>query len=597
MRRLSLVLALVPASASATDLTLFVTDVDLTIDSSAIGGVVGDDEAHGVAVDANGEIVVAGFLTGAADHGTDAWLARYDPWGNELWSTTVDSGAIDGSTRLLSDDAFYDVAIDAATGAIVVAGTKAGAVADTWDSSMHVARFDSAGASLWANDSADGGASIDQAGHAVCVLPTSNQVLVAGWGYRSDIFKGRWLARKHHAFSGLLAGGPYGHDVDDAANPGEIWRPDQVWDAVADANDNVVLVGALGHGGTSALDRDYDWHIRAYDNTMSLQWATDWAGVANLDDVPLAVALDSAGDVIVAGYTNKGTDNGANADYDWRVAKYSGVGGLQMWDRVWDGGGNEQIFTMVVDANDDILVGGVASGQWRLAHLSGIDGTEVDALAWPIDGAILSIAQGNGQLAVVGYDDDGAQRDARLLLLDLDDDGDGVGNHADLCPNDANKVEPGECGCGKGDVDSDGDEVLDCFDACPDLAEKWEDAGVCGCDEPDLDRDEDGTPNCVDNCPDDPNKTELGVCGCGLPDEDTDGDGVMGCDDACSNTPAGTPVDEHGCPTGEGPGDTGEDPDGVGGVGGAGCSCSTGPSPATGLLALGALLGVLRRRR
>ena len=38
----------------------------------------------------------------------------------------------------------------------------------------------------------------------------------------------------------------------------------------------------------------------------------------------------------------------------------------------------------------------------------------------------------------------------------------------DNCPNDPEKVEPGECGCGSPDIDTDGDGVADCIDNCPD---------------------------------------------------------------------------------------------------------------------------------
>src|SRR5690606_14356258 len=121
---------------------------------------------------------------------------------------------------------------------------------------------------------------------------------------------------------------------------------------------------------------------------------------------------------------------------------------------LWDGGGDDFLHALVLDANDNLIVAGSSDGRWRLAQLSGTDGTEIHAMQWPIDGAILSVALANGQLAVAGYTDDGVQRDARLLALDGDADGDGTGDHADLCPNDANKIEPGECGCGKKDADT-----------------------------------------------------------------------------------------------------------------------------------------------
>ncbi|MDB4775794.1 thrombospondin type 3 repeat-containing protein [bacterium] len=84
-----------------------------------------------------------------------------------------------------------------------------------------------------------------------------------------------------------------------------------------------------------------------------------------------------------------------------------------------------------------------------------------------------------------------------------DTDADGTRDCDDLCPEDPNKTEPGDCGCGVEDTDSDGD----------------------------------GTADCLDNCPEDPNKTEPGDCGCGVEDTDTDGDGVADCIDPCPAWP------------------------------------------------------------
>ena len=50
----------------------------------------------------------------------------------------------------------------------------------------------------------------------------------------------------------------------------------------------------------------------------------------------------------------------------------------------------------------------------------------------------------------------------------IDTDGDGVSDCVDGCPNDPNKTEPGDCGCGVEDVDTDEDGVSDCIDNCPD---------------------------------------------------------------------------------------------------------------------------------
>lgn len=48
-----------------------------------------------------------------------------------------------------------------------------------------------------------------------------------------------------------------------------------------------------------------------------------------------------------------------------------------------------------------------------------------------------------------------------------DDDGDGVIDVCDACPEDPDKSQSGQCGCGAPDTDTDGDGVADCRDLCP----------------------------------------------------------------------------------------------------------------------------------
>ncbi|MCP4893634.1 MAG: hypothetical protein GY911_07440, partial [Actinomycetales bacterium] len=48
-----------------------------------------------------------------------------------------------------------------------------------------------------------------------------------------------------------------------------------------------------------------------------------------------------------------------------------------------------------------------------------------------------------------------------------DSDGDGTLDCIDDCPEDPDKTEPGDCGCGVEDTDTDGDGIADCIDPCP----------------------------------------------------------------------------------------------------------------------------------
>jgi OOP family OmpA-OmpF porin len=95
-----------------------------------------------------------------------------------------------------------------------------------------------------------------------------------------------------------------------------------------------------------------------------------------------------------------------------------------------------------------------------------------------------------------GYQDDDFCRDP-------DNDGDGIPDDADACPNDAEDYDGFADGDGCPDLDDDADGLPDALDRCPHQSEDrdgFEDED--GCPEPD--NDEDGIADAVDACPMDP---------------------------------------------------------------------------------------------
>ncbi len=105
-----------------------------------------------------------------------------------------------------------------------------------------------------------------------------------------------------------------------------------------------------------------------------------------------------------------------------------------------------------------------------------------------------------------------------------DADGDGTCDFEDGCPNDPNKIAPGECGCGVADTDSDLDGVADCNDPCPNDPNDL-------CTDPcfGVNCEDDGDPCTTIACVD-------GACvTTALPDSDNDG--VCDNEDPCPNDP------------------------------------------------------------
>lgn len=124
------------------------------------------------------------------------------------------------------------------------------------------------------------------------------------------------------------------------------------------------------------------------------------------------------------------------------------------------------------------------------------------------------------------------------VVVESDDDNDGVVNSKDECANTPAGTAVNAQGCPK---DSDGDGVIDSLDQCVNTPSGTE-VNEQGCPK---DSDQDGVTDALDKCPNTLAGTKVDAQGC---KEDMDSDGVLNADDICSNTPAGTAVNSDGCP-------------------------------------------------
>jgi outer membrane protein OmpA-like peptidoglycan-associated protein len=88
---------------------------------------------------------------------------------------------------------------------------------------------------------------------------------------------------------------------------------------------------------------------------------------------------------------------------------------------------------------------------------------------------------------------------------EVDADGDSVYDDVDQCPSEKEDLDGWEDSDGCPDRDNDGDKILDASDACPDQAEDFNGyMDQDGCPEGSADRDRDGVADFLDKCPDEP---------------------------------------------------------------------------------------------
>ena len=120
---------------------------------------------------------------------------------------------------------------------------------------------------------------------------------------------------------------------------------------VVDKDGNIFVTGSSYNNGY-----DDDFLTIKYNSSGVQQWASRYSGAGNAADKPVAIALDSKGNVIVAGYS-VGKTTGA----DFTVIKYS-PDGDSIWARVYDKEHRDNFASgMKLDADDNIYVTGFTS--------------------------------------------------------------------------------------------------------------------------------------------------------------------------------------------------------------------------------------------
>jgi hypothetical protein len=142
---------------------------------------------------------------------------------------------------------------------------------------------------------------------------------------------------------------------------------------------------------------------------------------------------------------------------------------------------------------------------------------------------IAGIPSGDSQEILFGFrvaDTNGSS--TALLTVHRDDDGDGVYNINDECPNTNAGLTVDATGCALNQLDSDNDGVFDDVDECPDTPE-FELNNV------------QGTPTFGEQIP-----TVVDEKGCGASQRDTDQDGVLDTEDNCIDTANSDQADKDG---------------------------------------------------
>jgi hypothetical protein len=307
---------------------------------SDVGGTV---SANGIAFDGTGNIYVAGYADGNFDgnlnvnttdrYASDHFLIKYDLDGQKLWSRQFGT---------VGDDFTGGAALDGA-GNVYIAGTIGDGGLGT---SVSLTKFDANGNLLWTRSAGVSGfnifvkgVAVDAAGNAViagAALTSTQQIFLIKYDSSGVQQWFNYYSDRYYAYSQAVR---------------------------VDADGNIYVVGTLagiwadpGH----ITDSRSFMLLAKYDPQGVKQWdqllAPTDTGAGGND-----VALDSQGNVYVAGSTGGALAGTSYGGQDFFIAKYSSNGTLQY---VRQNGSTDNDYTawIAIDENDDVYVMGLTDG-------------------------------------------------------------------------------------------------------------------------------------------------------------------------------------------------------------------------------------------
>jgi len=312
-----------------------------TLWTRTFGDTVADDAAVSACIDAESNILVAGYgmsfkgairprlLTPDAgawtrsvptkDQAVNSLIAKYDSAGELKWLRT--------DTNYLA----LGITADSAGNSYVSGAYYGGSYFDLW-----LAKLNPSGDTVWAREF---DFDLLEIGYRVALDPSGNIALCA---YVGDMDDFDCLTLK------LTPGGD------------TIWTrrydrsPDDVCCGVAtDPSGNIIVAGRVVKDSTS------DALVLKYDSSGFLVW--DGVFDFDIDDGVMGATCDSAGDIYVAGYT------GAYYVYDCLTMKLDSAGNV-IWTTTYGGSNDDEADDVTCDGAGNPVIAGVATDSVTLSR-------------------------------------------------------------------------------------------------------------------------------------------------------------------------------------------------------------------------------------
>ena len=356
-------------------------------------GGAGDDVPAAIVVDANGDA----YVVGGAGSGTQANIALYKyrgSDGNQLWVAGASAAnalalALDGAGRVVLTGAGASATPNVAAARTIAFDAASGALA--WDRTL--------------------AASVRQHGLAVAAAGGAHVVVLATSSEPDGTSDMRLVKYAAGSATPVWSAGPM--QVLGA-------RDTSGWRLAIDAANAVYALGWY-RGTTNVFDDNEEVLTVKLSADGAPQWRAVYAGP--LPDGPTDIAIDGAGNVLVAGDATGAA--AANSQEDFKALKLSGATGATLWNKTYNGAANkrDEAMAMAADAAGNMIVGGrsgtaSAGDEGKVVKYRAADGLQLweraisGATVWALGtdsaGNVLAAATGETDTVVTRYSADGA---------------------------------------------------------------------------------------------------------------------------------------------------------------------------------------------
>jgi hypothetical protein len=300
------------------------------------------DQSYSVAVDGTGNAYISGSTYGSLGGpnvgSRDAFLARYDPTGNLLWTRQIGT---------ISFDLSNCVAVDT-YGNAYLSGRTLGSLGgpNAGETDAFLAKYDTAGNQLWTKQL---GTSAMEMCNSVTVDASGNAFIC---GHTAELLSANHMfLAKYNPEGSLLWNQQLGTTSTN----------DNCWSVAVDASGNSYISGSTPSslGGPNAGEDDA--FLAKYSPDGNLLWIEQLGTI--FDDVSYSVTLDASGNPFISGST-RGNLGGSDASgTDAFLSKYDPEGTL-LWTKQLGTVTNDISYSIAMDLFDNLYISGSTCGDF-----------------------------------------------------------------------------------------------------------------------------------------------------------------------------------------------------------------------------------------